>query len=406
VGSNVTVSALPPDTIVPGGKASPTQLNLYMYMTTPNLGWSNTALPSRNSDGNRLSNPPLALDLHYLLTAYGSQDFQAEILLGCGMQLLHETPVLPRSRITMTLTAAGLVQAGTLPASLMALATSGLADQVEQIKITPQVLSVDEMSRLWTAFQSNYRPSAAYLVTVVLIESRRATSAPLPVRTSNIKVIPFQQPEIDSMQAASGPDSYIEANSAIIISGQRLKGDITRVTVSGQEISVSGDQLTDTSITLKLPGALSAGVQAVQVAHLVDFGTGSAVELHHGVESNVSAFILHPALTADSTTSGVTSRTVNGQTLRSGTLNLSVIPQVRQDQRIVLLLNPVALAAPATTYSFQGPPRTSPIPTSTLQIPFTDVIPGQYLVRVQVDGAESALQSGPDGAYNRPQVTI
>ena len=56
----------------------------------------------------------------------------------------------------------------------------GLADQLEQIKITPEYLSTEEMSKLWTAVQSHYRPTAAYMATVVLIESTlpaRATAA-------------------------------------------------------------------------------------------------------------------------------------------------------------------------------------------------------------------------------------
>ena len=63
----------------------------------PGLAQRGAAVASSGGD-QRLSNPPLALDLHYLLTAYGAQDLDAEILLGYAMQLLHETPVLTRRR--------------------------------------------------------------------------------------------------------------------------------------------------------------------------------------------------------------------------------------------------------------------------------------------------------------------
>ena len=49
-------------------------LNFFLYQVTPNLGWRNADLPSRENGGSRTTYPPLALDLHYLLTAYGSQD--------------------------------------------------------------------------------------------------------------------------------------------------------------------------------------------------------------------------------------------------------------------------------------------------------------------------------------------
>jgi hypothetical protein len=45
-----------------------------------------------------VSSLPLALN-HYLLTAYGSADFQGDILLGYAMHLLHERPVLDRAAI-------------------------------------------------------------------------------------------------------------------------------------------------------------------------------------------------------------------------------------------------------------------------------------------------------------------
>src|SRR3954452_3099141 len=85
-----SVTALPPDRITTG-QTEPNQLNLFLYQVTANQGWRNTGLPSRSPAGDRIDTPPLALDLHYLLTAYGSQDLNAEILLGYAMQLLHET---------------------------------------------------------------------------------------------------------------------------------------------------------------------------------------------------------------------------------------------------------------------------------------------------------------------------
>ncbi|MGZ8323641.1 MAG: Pvc16 family protein, partial [Rhodoplanes sp.] len=61
-------------------------------------------MPSRSgTGGERLTNAPLALDLHYVMIAYGRADFQAEILLGYGMHLLHERPVLDRAAIRRAL---------------------------------------------------------------------------------------------------------------------------------------------------------------------------------------------------------------------------------------------------------------------------------------------------------------
>ena len=183
LGSTVTVSALPPDRVVPVNGTESTQLNLFLHQVTFNTGWRNHALPSRDGSGTqRLSNPPLALDLHYLLSAYSAEELGSEILLGYAMQLLHEVPVLDRRAITTALTPSPSVDTS-LPPALRALAECGLADQVEQIKLVPDPLSSEEMSKLWTAVQSHYRPSAAYIATVVLIESTKPTRPTLPVLT-------------------------------------------------------------------------------------------------------------------------------------------------------------------------------------------------------------------------------
>jgi hypothetical protein len=55
--------------------------------------------PSRNGEGQRLTNHPLALNLHYLVTAYGKDELNGEILLGRTMQILHETPVPTRQAV-------------------------------------------------------------------------------------------------------------------------------------------------------------------------------------------------------------------------------------------------------------------------------------------------------------------
>ena len=183
LGSSVTVSALPPDRVVPQDGTEASQLNLFLHQVSPNTGWMNEGLPSRDATGRaRLSNPPLALNLHYLLSAYSSTDLHGEILLGYAMQLLHEHPVLSRDQIRTALTPSPDLGA-VLPPALRALSESGLADQYEQLRITPEYLNSEEMSKLWTAIQANYRPTAAYQVSVVLIQAQTATRSPLPVLT-------------------------------------------------------------------------------------------------------------------------------------------------------------------------------------------------------------------------------
>ena len=143
---NVKISALPPDRITIANGEEQSQLNVFLYQVMPSQGWRNHALPSRDARGERVSNPPLALDLYYLLSAYGAQETHAEALLGYGMQLLHETPVLTRADINRTLKP-NLPPDVTLPPALQFLTTSDLADQIEMIKICPHYLNLEELSK-------------------------------------------------------------------------------------------------------------------------------------------------------------------------------------------------------------------------------------------------------------------
>ena len=172
---DVTVSALPPDRI-PTGAEERAQLNLYVYRLTPNSGRRRTGTSAWQEEPS--DSPPLALDLHYLLTAYGERDFQAEILLGHAIQLLHETPILTREVVRSALASVSSGNAGgTTVAVVPALSASTLADQLEEIKISPEFLNMEEMSKLWSSLQTRSRPSVTYQVSTILIEDRRTNGA-------------------------------------------------------------------------------------------------------------------------------------------------------------------------------------------------------------------------------------
>jgi hypothetical protein len=97
--------------------------------------------------------------------------------------------------------------------------------------------------------------------------------------------------------------------------------------------------------------------------------------------------------------------------LRAGTLKLVLEPRVTREQRISLLLNEFNPPAgqPSHAYAFPAPGGNGvvdPDPdTATVRIPFKRVVAGTYLVRVQVDGAESVL--GLDaGGFATPRVAL
>ena len=385
---NVKITSDPPDTIKTAGTTADSRLNLYMYRVSPNSGWRNEGLPARGANGARLGNPPLALDLHYLLTAYGKEQFHTDILLGYGMQLLHETPVLVRDRIRQSLGGAPPVSgADVLPSTYPALAAADLAEQVEQVRITPEFMNTEEMSKLWSAMQASYRPTAAYMASVVLIESRRPARSALPVRSRNIAVRALNRPVIERVSP-----QLVASGGTLVLEGYNLRGDITRVALGEIEL-VPSDPAYD-RIELVVPAGARAGVTTVQVRHPIDFGTAN--EPHRGIESNVIACMVLPVPSA-----------VPASVARNTDLTFSVAPAVNVGQKVVLILGEGSIDLPPRA------PGSPPLSALSFRIP-ADFPTGAQLLRVRVDGAESALEVESDGVqpdplkkqYTGPRVNV
>ncbi len=176
---DVFVSALPPDKIEVGTDER-AQINIFLYHVTQNrnVDWISPEFRDRhsrigNSDKEKLRlNPPLALDLHYLLSVYGPKDFQSEILLCSVMQLLHRSPIIKSEVIETALkNASETSTSGVFSQALTGVSASDLAKQIGQIKISPEFLNMEESTKIWSALQTNYRPSVTYYASMVLIES-------------------------------------------------------------------------------------------------------------------------------------------------------------------------------------------------------------------------------------------
>jgi len=170
---DVSVSTLPPDRITTGVDER-SQLNLFMYRMAPHSSLSQNVARPRQEAEEKDQGARLRLDLYYLLTAYGAQDYHSEILLGCAIHLLNSMPVLSSDLIREALGSSSPKKTkDSMTPARAALSSSDLANQIEQIRITPQFLSFEEMSKLWSALQARYRPSVAYEVSAVTIQGRR-----------------------------------------------------------------------------------------------------------------------------------------------------------------------------------------------------------------------------------------
>jgi len=357
-------------------------VNVYLYQVTPNAAYRNADLPTRRSDATLVSRPQAALDLHYLFTFHGNDDhLEPQRLLGAVVTKLHAQPLLSRSDISKALADYGF------------LASSNLADQVERIKFTPTSLSLEEFSKLWSVFfQTEYTLSAAYQASVVLLESDDTPEDAPPVQARNLYVVPFRWPTIDRLIPLTGANEPIVANSTLLIQGRQFRGDVTLVTIEGAEQTPSNVQ--DTQVTLPLPPNIHAGVQGLQVVQKIFMGTPLAS--HRGFESNVAPFVLRPTITA--------SLAAPAPNPPGGTnVTLTLIPNIGIGQRAVLLLNNVTISPPI---AFTSLPTVSAVDSSQVTINISGVPTGNYLARVQVDGAESLLTTSASGEFTGPVVAM
>jgi hypothetical protein len=286
-----------------------------------------------------------------------------------------------------------------------ALATADLADQLELVKVVPQQLGTDELSKLWTAFQSKFRVSAAYAVSVVLIETKAPIVAPLPVLTRNLLVRPFTEPTIESV------DPQIIAFApgvTMTIAGFNLVGRDTVVIFDGNPSSPQTPTTIGDGATVKvsLP-AVPAGINTLRIVRQIDLGV---IPKTRFVESNVASFILQPVIRRDPVAP-------HGYLIQVGTpdttftpprvpVTVTLDPVIAATQKISLLLNELSPPPGIAPRSYMFDAAAADLTPPDKALIYTQgVATGDYLARIRVDGADSSLDIDPvSKAFVTPKV--
>ncbi len=366
-----TVTALSPD-LVPTGPDEVPQLNLFMYYASFNSSYRNAGLPSADSKGNRLSNPPLALNLHYLMSAYGKSELDPEILLAWAMQIFYENPVLSRQTVQSLLTALATAPGAT--PEMQAVARSTLAAQFELIKIVPEALSNEEISKLWMAFNTHYRPTTSYQISVVLIQETKPFRSNLPVQSRNVTAQPLAPPVIDSISPPA-----VSVGDILTISGRNFIGDSpadTLISFDGNP-PVAPDTLQGGAIRITIPNTLLPGVRSLRVVRNVRFG--SPGDPHTGFSSEPALFQLRPVITDASPIAA-----------KAGTpLTIHVTPDTGRTQTVSLFIGDYSI--PLEMRPPTAPPASSAL-TFNVPAAFPSATPPVALpVRLRVDGVDSPL---------------
>jgi hypothetical protein len=373
LGATVEVTTLPPDrALTAASGAEATSLNVFLRHVSPNLGWRNEGLASVDAGGRtRLSNPPLALDLHYLVSAHASQELHAEILLGHAMLFLHQTAIVSRLRIRSALNPSGV----TLLPPLDKLASCGLEEQVEQLKITPEHLSSEELSKFWSATLSHYRQCAGYHVSVVLLQATEPTHKPLPVLERRGTVEPdlaFSFPRLDTVESKDGQHA-ITVGTAFELGGRDLGAAGGRIAV------IVNERLVLERTTTEVPGTGNDRELELLLPESPDdfpvglYRVGVLAPTADGpVPTNQLAFVLAPKLTSFGTITRAGDLT---------TIPVNFLPRLRTGQvpRIVI-----------GQREHVPDPFTGEVSSLTFTVPGLN--PGSsHLVRLRIDGIDTSI---------------
>ncbi|WEB40861.1 DUF4255 domain-containing protein [Streptomyces yunnanensis] len=160
-------------------------ITVFLYQVTHNPSMRNNDLVTRASDGTLLKRPAAAVDLHFLISAYGEeQELVGQRLIGSVVRTLHEIPVLPKELIE---------EAADRPY----LAGSDLAESLQKVRFTPTQMDVDETSKLWGMLNNTpYALSVAYQASLVLLDGHQKPAPARPVKRPEVTVVPEVPPEV------------------------------------------------------------------------------------------------------------------------------------------------------------------------------------------------------------------
>lgn len=367
-------------------------VTVFLYRVTPNAALRNSDLPTRGADGAVVRRPRVALTLHYLLSFSGDEEQAVpQRMLGRSMTSLHQAPTLSRSELQ----AAGQGSAW--------LAASDVHHEVETITLSLGDLTLDDLSKVWSVFfQVPYRLSVEYEASVVLLEADVAAREPLPVQDRGVHALAVPQPVVDHVRAADGGDVVGGVPLLLELVGRNLRGPLTAVRFDGGPL-VPVVSATATRVVVAADD-LAAGPHGVQVVHQVPLGDPPVP--HGAAESASAAFLLRPAVRVE-----LVPEAAPVPDPARAVVVLTVAPPLRAGQRVGLLLNEHVVPAPAdrplrfVRLEPQAPPATG---DTTVRFPRGTVPAGDYLVRLQVDGAVSPLTfpRGDDTDPPRPRVAL
>lgn len=204
---------------------STNRINLFLYQVLENAQLKNQDWQMNNPT--TMKPPSLSLNLFYLLTPYpqNPNDYtNAHLILGEAMQVLFDHPVLTSTYLNQA---------------------------AEETKLILNPVSIDEMTKIWSAINKPYRLSVSYEVSVAQIDSGVAAKEIKLVKERKVKVKSYSgPPEIERLDPESG-----NIGDTVRIIGNNLSGESTKVRIGGRP-TTGITAVNDSEVSFVVPSGL------------------------------------------------------------------------------------------------------------------------------------------------------
>jgi hypothetical protein len=301
------------------------RVNLFLYRVSENEYLQNREIPGHGSPG-AFGFPPLSLNLHFLVTAFGSEpvrggngsplfnETQAHFLLGSAMRVFHDYPLLTERLLTVRPPSIGTP-----------VLHESLIGAYEKVKLTLEPISLEDVTKVWMALSLRYRLSAAYSITVVQIESQSRRTFPRPVGAPPGAFAPlsasppvpgpyvpvriYASPFIDEVRVRRAgetrerPFPYARIGDTLILLGSEFTGGQVSVAFDSVEVPVTPPSTSRIEATV--PDTVIPGVGPIPPDSLLQPGARALTVIvkdpsfpQGAVRSNESVFMLVPGVVA------------------------------------------------------------------------------------------------------------
>lgn len=142
------ISFDPPFLLIDNEKPKEDGLSIYLYRVVENGEMRNR--PPERINASTLRQPPLSLNLYYLVTPLTKDTGNDHRVLAKTMQVFYDHAIIKG-----------------------ALLQGVLQDTAEELRVTLNTLSIEDLNKLWSAFMRPLRLAVSYEVKVIYIDSER-----------------------------------------------------------------------------------------------------------------------------------------------------------------------------------------------------------------------------------------